>query len=1219
MPALRNVNGAGASEMTESEDPHARADATRWRTPSDAAAPEAPADATRLRPATDAPAATRLRGSTHAPEQRPPAQATRLRRSATGGSTGPTWGDPAQWAHEESRTLEPGDVVKDRFVLEDVIGRGGMGIVFRARDLRKEEAQDRRPHVALKVLNDEFKRHPESLKALQREARKAQNLAHPNIVTVYDFDRDGANVFMVMELLEGEPLDRMIRGLNGRGLAVAAALPIVRALCNALSYAHEHGVVHSDFKPANAYVAKSAIKVLDFGIARAGKHHGALDDSGELTLFDAGTLGALTPAYASCEMIDGLEPDPRDDIYALGCVTYELLTGRHPFDRKDAAQARGAKLRPAPIRGLTRLQWRTLRRALAFERDARLASAAELLDGITPVTRSPARWIGGAAAILAAGIGAALLVPRYLEYRDVEALTAMVRSGAADSIEQALPRIETLPSGTRAGLLLDDAVRTALVAHFDALIQEAIDAGRQRYDYPQADALVARLKGLYPDSQAVAEIGERLIARKNDEIKRESDRFDDLLQKGWLVDAQNSDNITRVLAVIAHIDPKHPLLADPRLPSAYAEQTQLALERRDVPLAESLVAAGLAAAPDDRTLKDLDDRVSREVDAQRRTARLVEARRNVAQRLPETATLDDFAAVHADLAALEALAPDDAQLSSVIPRLEALLGRGIDARLGQGGYDAAHEVLASFADVVRPAYVERERAAIERARAKAGAPPPSGAAVAGLESRLDALLAAPAAEDDWDAGVKAELAKLSAWLAPADAYLDRAKRTAAMAHVEAARTLASQSRLTEAERALELAARYAPTLDAVVGEQQAVAELRAADDARRKEEARRAELAALQQKLVDQATANEVDEALMSLRTLRAGLRADDPFLSSAPKEIAAAYLRLAGLAARDGKLDSAVELVDHALELDGSNPDATTLRTDYARRLEAAQAAAARAAASVTPEKSAPEAAAASAAQKSAAEASAAANARADTASAGIAASAAAPVAGGPAARAASAAASRASRSSACTPSLAGYGSRSRGVCFDALPDGRGPELVVIPAGGGIDRPFAMSRYEISVTEFNTFCSASAGCKPASGEGDLPVTAISLEDAQRYAEWLGAAAGAVYRLPSEAEWAHAASAPTAGTQRDFNCVVEIGGQKIRGFALTSVRSGRPNGWGLFNPIGNAQEWVKTGDGWSARGGAYNDPISQCTAELARATSGAPEATTGFRVVRELR
>ena len=114
-------------------------------------------------------------------------------------------------------------------MLEDVLGRGGMGVVFKARDLRKEEAQDRNPYVAIKILSEEFKRHPQSLKALQREARKAQKLAHPNIVNVFDFDRDKGNVFMAMELLDGESLDRLIKRLDRQGMPQKEAVRIIRA------------------------------------------------------------------------------------------------------------------------------------------------------------------------------------------------------------------------------------------------------------------------------------------------------------------------------------------------------------------------------------------------------------------------------------------------------------------------------------------------------------------------------------------------------------------------------------------------------------------------------------------------------------------------------------------------------------------------------------------------------------------------------------------------------------------------------------------------------------------------------------------------------------------------------------------------------------------------------------------------------------------------------
>ncbi|HEX5419175.1 MAG TPA: protein kinase [Gammaproteobacteria bacterium] len=1134
------------------------------------------------------------------PAAEPPLDATRLQsaggpsRPRTGAPTGPSWGDPAQWAGEDSRALQPGEVVKERFVLEDIIGTGGMGVVFRARDLRKVEAQDRHPYVALKVLNAEFKQHPESLKALQREARKAQNLAHPNIVTVYDFDRDAANVFMVMELLEGEPLDRFIRNLGGKGLSLSKALPIIRALCRALAYAHEHEVVHSDFKPANVYVTKGAVKVFDFGIARAAKHQGELDEAEDKTLFDAGTLGALTPTYASCEMIDGSDPDPRDDLYALGCVSYELLAGRHPFDRKPATQARDAKLKPAPIRGLTRRQWRCLRRALAFDRSARLGSAAKFLEEISPEKRSPALWLGSAAAVLVVGASVALLVPQYLQQRHAKAIAALVASGAPDSIEQALPQIEALPAASRAALLLDDTLRSKVIAHFNALIEAATDGSKQQYDYPQAESYVARLEQLFPDSQAVAQIGTELMTRKNDEIKRQSDLFDEYLRKGWLAPQQNPQNISAVLKVIAAIDPKHPLLNDPRLPSAYAEQAEAALQRTEVPLAKALVTAGLAFAPADDMLTDLRDRVNREVDSQQRAARLTEVKQSLAQRLPKTPALADFASAHDDLSVLQSLSPADPELKSLRSSLQTLLERGIGSLTARQAYDNAQKLLAQYADVLAPGYVELRRAALESARTKNHTASQSAAIVAGLEAQLDALLEAPSADDRWDVQVSSQLAKLSAWLAPSDAYLGNAKRKAANAHVGAAAKLLAQLRLSEAQRALQQAAAYAPSLASLQQEQQSLTQLRERRDAQLAERKRLAELAALRQKLLDQATANKVDEAVASLSKLKTGLPAGDAFLKTqAPKAIAAAYVRLAGIAAGERHFDTAVARLDRALELEPQNAEAAGLRESYAKESAALDKAA-----------RAKQAAAATAAK------AAKTRERATNAAAGQ---------PGGGAAVSLAASTPAVRTGTCSPALAGYGTRSRGVCFDTLPGGRGPELVVVPAGGSFTQPFAISRYEISVGEYDAFCKQAGKCRGSSADADLPVTSIAVADAEHYVAWLSSATGFTYRLPTDAEWLYAANAPGSSKERNFNCVVKIGGQQIRGFGLLNIRSGRPNAWGLYNQVGNAQEWVRTAKGWQVRGGAFSDPISECGTDVVRASTGAADAGTGFRIVRELR
>jgi serine/threonine protein kinase len=301
-----------------------------------------------------------------------------------------------------------GDTLNGRFVLEECIGFGGMGTVYKALDLRKLEASDRNPYIAIKVLNVQFSGHPQSLIALQREAKKAQTLAHPNIVTVYDFDRDGPMVYLTMEFLAGEPLSRTLRSADFTGMPFDKAMKIVSGVARALAYAHERGFVHCDLKPANIIVThRGEVKVIDFGIARVFRQP---DEDSEATIFDAGSLGGLTPAYASPEMIEHLIPDPRDDIYALACITYELLTGKHPFNRLSATQARSEGLKPARPEHLGYSQWRGLRNALAFERTARTPAVTQFLEELTR-KRHPVMYValgGGGLALgilIAAGLG----------------------------------------------------------------------------------------------------------------------------------------------------------------------------------------------------------------------------------------------------------------------------------------------------------------------------------------------------------------------------------------------------------------------------------------------------------------------------------------------------------------------------------------------------------------------------------------------------------------------------------------------------------------------------------------------------------------------------------------------------------------------------------------------------------------------------------------------
>ncbi len=275
-------------------------------------------------------------------------------------------------------------IINKRFVLESTLGAGGMGTVYRARDLRKIEAGDLQPYVAVKVLNEDFKNHPDAFVSLQREASRSQVLSHPNNVTVHDFDREGDIYYMTMELLEGRGLEVIQRECKNKGLPVKEALPIISDYCKGLLHAHHKNIIHSDLKPGNIFVDdKGGAKVLDYGIARITNEANHPED------FDAGTLGALTPAYASLEMFNGDAPHASDDVYAAAIIAYELFSGKHPYDRLSADKANEQNLKPKRLTNLSRQQWAALEAGLQLTRKKRTQDLQEFLNGLTEKKKFP--------------------------------------------------------------------------------------------------------------------------------------------------------------------------------------------------------------------------------------------------------------------------------------------------------------------------------------------------------------------------------------------------------------------------------------------------------------------------------------------------------------------------------------------------------------------------------------------------------------------------------------------------------------------------------------------------------------------------------------------------------------------------------------------------------------------------------------------------------------
>ena len=224
--------------------------------------------------------------------------------------------------------------------INTAIGAGGMGEVYRATDMKLGR------DVALKILPPDVASDPERLARFQREARAVAALNHPNVVTLYSVEESDSVHFLTMELIEGQPLDRLI---PADGLPVERIVEIAGALAEALAAAHEKGIIHRDLKPANVMLTtEGRVKVLDFGLAKdvgAETSDGATQTSAGLT--QAGIVMG-TPAYMSPEQVSGRALDHGTDIFSLGVILHEMATGRRPFEGTSSAELVSSILRDRP-------------------------------------------------------------------------------------------------------------------------------------------------------------------------------------------------------------------------------------------------------------------------------------------------------------------------------------------------------------------------------------------------------------------------------------------------------------------------------------------------------------------------------------------------------------------------------------------------------------------------------------------------------------------------------------------------------------------------------------------------------------------------------------------------------------------------------------------------------------------------------------------------------
>lgn len=1061
----------------------------------------------------------------------------------TAGRSGPTTGSWERLAQAPApqEAVHPGMMLKERFYLEKEVGRGGMGVVYKARDERKVEAQDKNPWVAVKILNDEFRQHPQALISLQREARKAQQLTHDNILRVYDFDKAGTIVYMTMEYADGGTVKDFIKKVAAKGgIPYAEARPVIEGMARGLARAHRDNIVHSDFKPGNVMLMHDLTpKIFDLGIARAAKSGGG--KQGETTVFDAGDLGALTPAYASLEMIRGQDPEPPDDIYALGISAYECLTGKHPYNKKNAEDAFKAGMKPARIKGLTNLQWKTLEKALAFERKNRIKTCEEFLEGMRPRTAKDYAVpvsVGGFALILLAVVSTWVL--QKLEERRVSAMVAQFEQGAFADHEQALNALNAMDPEERAQAMLQGA--KPVQDYFFKLAAQKWNVPEKRYQYQAADTVLSSVAQLYPDSAAVKGERDRIESEKDQQLAALDEQYTARRDARRLFEDQ-PENVPETLAIVRQIDPRNALLSPAEnsgLVLAYKDAVQQALRSQDLDAADKRLATALKIFPQSDQLKSIASDLQATRDAQLARARQAEM-----------------------LEAARKMTPEQAR------------------------------------------------------------------------DKLKTLLASAAFTPEWQAEVEMSLIPVSKDAAPETAQL---KAGLAEVYAKHAAGQIDQKSYTAAQLTVDSGMKMFGGAPMLMQEKGRLETAMAAIQKERLAQEAAARIQDFKRTFDAKTKANDVKGAEVALAQLRKDLPAGDAFLATeAPKALGETYQRMAERAAGQKNFRQAYALVASGLKTAPNLESLKALEPQYrlesevatlndaAARPETANGDQLKAAAAFVKAQDAKRHAEASddvfkriqsmmttnptAAAKAQAEWKKVFPENEKLAALTVPQAAILPGTAAPPKRV-----PRVAGVETCLLDYAGYGSKSRATCADTLPYGEGPKLVVVPGLGG-SAAFAITKYEITVDQFNAFCKATGKCQASDARGDLPRTNITHTQARTFAEWMTENSGFTYRVPTAAEWTHAATAAGQGTGEDFNCVLMQGSTQIKGGVPIAVKSGRPNPWGLVNAVGNVSEWVEAPGGPVLRGANFNVPLSRCTADWSDSGGG---ETAGLRLVREI-
>jgi len=496
--------------------------------------------------------------------------------------------------HDIDTATLTGQVLKNRYELEAHIGSGGMSDIYKAKDLLLDKAGVEEPYVAIKVLQPQYTRNKEAQQLLFREAHKTMSLSHPNIIRVYDVDKEDNLCFIIMEWLNGETLDQVISRSKPKGLTYKGAEKVISQVADALKFAHKNGIVHTDLKPSNIMLTRNGdIKIFDFGVARLIQNKA--DEFANDNIEQHNSLSGYTPAYASAELLQGQQPSESDDIFSLGCIFYELLSSKHPYLRKPADQAITDKITVKKLTKLSNNKWKVIYSALQLSNADRPQS---IQAWQSKLTRKPLPVFSTILPLLTilGSVG-------YFYYMEnvitTQQLTERVHTSNVDnlansSVEVFMNSLSELDGETatiKAGIL---RLKRGEVINFHiAKINRIMQDPKSRYpDFDQMAALIEETTTLYPDSIKLTDM-ELYV-----EDQRESARAillanieQRLLDANYLPDSDGTDIFT-LRQDMKQVDTDYKIIPSKQAVNLYRKQLRTAVSEYNYNVINTLLAPG---------------------------------------------------------------------------------------------------------------------------------------------------------------------------------------------------------------------------------------------------------------------------------------------------------------------------------------------------------------------------------------------------------------------------------------------------------------------------------------------------------------------------------------------------------------------------------------------------------------------------------------------------